>query len=60
MREHMWVKVEGRLGPNVAARDVQEVVCLNKIFRWVPGSASPPVAGCIEIEADARHLENPM
>eukprot|EP00973_Karenia_brevis_P069796 9703634-Karenia_brevis.AAC.1 len=51
----MWVKVEARLGPNVAAGDVLEVVCLNRIFRWVPGSAVPPEAECIELEADARH-----
>ena len=47
----MWAKLEGVLGPSKADGDVQEIVCLNRIFRW----CSAPTA--IEIEGDPRHAE---
>ena len=36
LQKYMWVKLEGMLGPNKSAGDVQEVVCLNRIFRLGP------------------------
>eukprot|EP00971_Amphidinium_carterae_P338220 6475462-Amphidinium_carterae.1 len=50
---HMWVKLEGVLGPEPDLGDVHEIVCLNRVFRWaVHGGVT-----AIEIEADARHAE---
>ncbi|CAK0865658.1 unnamed protein product, partial [Prorocentrum cordatum] len=48
LQKYMWVKLEGMLGPNKSAGDVQEVVCLNRVFRWVS-------RGDVELEADSRH-----
>jgi len=47
----MWAKLEGVLEPSKAAGDVQEIVCLNRFFRW----CTSPTA--IEIEGDPRHAE---
>ena len=47
--------VEGVLGPDPSKGDSLEVVCLNKIFRWVPGAVGNPDA--IEIEAGPRHVD---
>ena len=52
---HMWVKVEGVLGPDMSQGDVSEILCLNRIIRWVRETGSEPAR--IEIEADARHSE---
>ena len=35
LSEHMMAKKEGILGPNRSLGDVQEITCLNTIFRWV-------------------------
>ncbi|CAK0899647.1 unnamed protein product, partial [Prorocentrum cordatum] len=43
-----WVKLEGMLGPNKSSGDVQEVVCLNRVFRRTS-------RGDVELEADSRH-----
>jgi len=51
----MIANVEGVLGPDPSKGDSLEVVCLNKIFRWVPGTVGNPDA--IEIEADPRHVD---
>ncbi|CAK0839184.1 unnamed protein product [Prorocentrum cordatum] len=48
LQKYMRVKLEGMLGPNKSAGDVQEVVCLNRIFRWTS-------RGDVELEADSRH-----
>ncbi|CAK0877935.1 unnamed protein product [Prorocentrum cordatum] len=42
-----WAKLEGVLGPNKSAGDVQEVVCLNRVFCWTS-------RGDVELEADSR------
>ena len=46
-------KKEGILGPNRSLCDVQEITCLNKIFRWVKDDSGE----AIEIEADPRQVE---
>ena len=51
----MKAKLEGVLGPSPSQGDVQEVTCLNKIFRWVAGSNGAVPA--IEIEPDPRHVD---
>ena len=51
----MWMRIDGCLGPSVAAGDAPEVRCLNRIFRWVPETDSSPAA--IELEADPRHQQ---
>ncbi|CAK0853831.1 unnamed protein product [Prorocentrum cordatum] len=48
LQKYMWVKLEGMLGPSKSAGDVQEVVCLNRVFRWTS-------RGDVELEADSRH-----
>ncbi|CAK0840427.1 unnamed protein product, partial [Prorocentrum cordatum] len=48
LQKYMWVKLEGMSGPNKNAGDVQEVVCLNRVFRWTS-------RGDVELEADSRH-----
>ena len=53
LSEHMVAKKEGILGPNKSLGDVQEITCLNKIFRWVKDDSGE----AIEIEADPRHVE---
>ena len=50
LQELVGVKFEGLLGPNRAAGDVSEVLCLNKISRWMPDNS-------IQIEADPRRAE---
>eukprot|EP00971_Amphidinium_carterae_P347423 6489422-Amphidinium_carterae.4 len=55
LKEHMMVKVEGLLGPDKSAGEDQEVLCLNRIFRWVPERGDQ--CECIEIEGDPRHCE---
>ena len=55
LKQHMWVKLEGVLGPNRSLGDVREVRCLNRIFRWCPESGGRPEA--VEIEADPRHAQ---
>ena len=52
---HMWAKVEGIIGPNPSRGDSLEVVCLNRVFRYVRAAGNEPER--IEIEADARHVE---
>ena len=41
------------LGPTRSLGDVQEITCLNKIFRWVKDDSGE----AIEVEADPRHVE---
>jgi hypothetical protein len=48
--KYLIVKVRGVLGPRKDLGDVQEIVILNRIVRWVPGDKER-----IEMEADARH-----
>ena len=49
--KHLIVKVRGTLGPRRDLGDVQEIVVLNRIVRWVTGDRPR-----IEMEADARHV----
>ena len=57
LRTEMLANVEGVLGPDPTQGDVQEVVCLNKIFRYVHGQNGNPDGAAIEIEADPRHAD---
>ena len=50
LKDHMWAKNEGILGPLQSAGDARECVCLNRIFRWSPDNAS-------ELKADPRHVQ---
>ena len=47
------VKTRGILGPRKDLGDIQEIICLNRILRWIPATSSN--MDKIEIEADARH-----
>ena len=47
--KHLIVKVRGTLGPRKDLGDVQEIVVLNRIVRWMAGDRPR-----IEMEADAR------
>ncbi|CAK0811159.1 unnamed protein product, partial [Prorocentrum cordatum] len=47
LQKHMWVKLECMLGPNKSSDNVQEVACLNRIFRWTS-------RGDVELEAGSR------
>ena len=49
LSESMLVKVEGVLGPDQSRGDVQELLCLNRIVRWVTSDAGEDR---IELEAD--------
>ena len=49
--KRLIVKVRGTLGPRRDLGDVQEIVVLNRIVRWVTGDRPR-----IEMEADARHV----
>ena len=53
LSEYMLVKVEGVLGPDRSLGDTQELLCLNRIVRWVTEHG----IDTIEIEADPRHVE---
>ena len=53
--KHLIVKIRGVLGPDPSRGDVQGIVILNRILRWL--SATPTSPDCIEYEADARHAE---
>ena len=49
------VKDRGVLGPRPDLGDVQEIVVLNRILRFIPEGA--PGGECIEYEADPRHAD---
>ena len=53
LSQHMLVKLEGILGPG--EDEQRELLCLNRIFRWVPGLSDQ--LDSIEIEADPLHAE---
>ena len=57
LNTEMIANVEGVLGPDPTQGDEQEVVCLNKIFRYVRGQTGNPDGATIEIEADPRHAD---
>lgn len=57
LKTEMLANVEGVLGPDPTQGDEQEVVCLNKIFRYVRGQTGNPDGATIEIEADPRHAD---
>ena len=50
LKKHMIANVEGILGPDTSKGDVDEVVCLNRIFRYCRAEDGAPDA--VEIEAD--------
>ena len=49
------VKDRGVLGPRPDLGDVQEIVVLSRILRFIPEGA--PGGECIEYEADPRHAD---
>ena len=55
LKVHMWAKSEGVFGPDPGQRDVREVVCQNRVFRWCLPTSGRPEA--IKIEADAGHVK---
>ena len=50
---HMSAKLEGILGPDRSAGDVQDVTCLNRIFTW----KTDEFGHAITMEADPRHVQ---
>ena len=44
LQERMIANVEGILGPDASRRDVSEVVCLNRVFRYCPAENGQPDA----------------
>ena len=55
LNNYMIANVEGILGPDISKGDVDEVVCLNRIFRYCRAENGAPDS--VETEADARHVE---
>jgi len=52
--KRLIVKVCGILGPDPASGDVQEIVILNRIVRWVRDASG---ADRLEMEPDPRHVQ---
>ena len=55
LKKELIVKVRGVLGPRREMGDVDEMVILNRIVRWVPARGAS--LEYISIEADARHVQ---
>jgi len=55
VNKHMIVKKRGVLGPDPSRGDVGEIICLNRIIRWVPDTSEQRER--IEYEPDPRHFE---
>ena len=54
MGKDLIVKIRGILGLRKDIGDIQEIICLKRIPRWIPSTFSG--MDKIEIEADARHV----
>ena len=56
LSKDMIVNIEGVLGFDLSLGDSLELICLNRIFRQVPGNSSTTDA--IDNEADSRHVDS--
>jgi len=54
VNKHMIVKRRGVLGPDPSKGDVDEIICLNRIIRWISDSGDERER--IEYEPDPRHV----